>query len=365
MINPPLPPREAERLATLHSLNLGDTVAEERFDRITRLAQRLFEVGDLLASQAQSKGLEFATFVHPAVPTQLRGDAGRLRQVLMNLASNAIKFTRQGGVVVQANLQSVTATEATILFSVSDTGIGIAPEEQKKLFQSFSQVDASVTREYGGTGLSLAISRRLVEMMGGEIGVNTVEGQGSRFWFTAHFDQQRQAVPAASSLRGDLMGLQLLVVDDNATSRRLVHGQANAWGMQVEAAASGEQALFVLRQAAAQGQPYHVAILDLQMPETDSITLGQQIKADSTLAQAQLIGMTCLDRGAQQVLAQGFSACLAKPVKPSRLLNCLVTVVSTLSAGGDHSGTDCGLPDRPSLSPSSTRPPHRHDTLQA
>ncbi|MBD2104888.1 response regulator [Leptolyngbya sp. FACHB-261] len=286
------------------------------------------EVADLLASQAQTKGLELATLVYKNVPTQLQGDAGRLRQILTNLTGNAVKFTTEGEVVVRATLQSETSASAVILFSVIDTGIGIALGDQAKLFQSFSQVDASITRCYGGTGLGLAISKHLVKRMGGEIGVISTEGQGSCFWFTASFAKQTDTNRTESSAPADLSGLRLLVVDDNTTNRKILRYQASAWGLQIDEVASGKAALLALRQAAAFGNPYHIAVLDMQMPELDGASLGQLIKLDPVLHQTQLIMMTSINQpgNSRLLLEQGFSAYLVKPVKQSRLLACIIKV---------------------------------------
>ncbi len=190
------------------------------------------EVADLLAPAAHAKGLELATLVYRNLPTQLRGDVSRLRQILTNLISNAIKFTSSGEVVIQAALKSETLTTATIVLSITDTGIGIPPEAQGKLFKPFFQIDASTTRQYGGTGLGLAISKQLVELMGGEIGVESTQHQGSRFWVTLTFDKQ---VPSDSPdaplalITDTLNGLKVLVVDDNATNRKILRYQVTSW----------------------------------------------------------------------------------------------------------------------------------------
>jgi signal transduction histidine kinase/DNA-binding response OmpR family regulator len=289
------------------------------------------EVADLLAASAHAKKLEIATLVHSNVPTRLRGDVSRLRQVLTNLVGNAIKFTAVGEVVICISLLSETASAATLLFSVDDTGIGIAPEGQSKLFQPFSQVDASTTRRFGGTGLGLAICKQLVELMGGTIGVDSVEGQGSKFQFSLTFEKQPlllQEVQPAEPI--DLKGLRLLVVDDNATNRKIVHHQAIAWGMQVDEADSGMQALNLLRVGMQTKRPYDIALLDMQMPEMDGEMLGQAIKTDPLLINTRLIMLTSLNQrnGAKQLQELGFSAYLVKPVRQSRLFDCLMQVMN-------------------------------------
>ncbi|HEY9616203.1 MAG TPA: response regulator, partial [Microcoleaceae cyanobacterium] len=291
------------------------------------------EVADLLAAAAHAKGLELATLIYRNLPTHLKGDVSRLRQILTNLVSNAIKFTEKGEVVIQAALKSETATTATITFSVIDTGIGIPPEAQQKLFRPFCQVDASTTRRYGGTGLGLAISRQLVELMGGEIGVDSVEGQGSRFWFTVTLNKQAPTIAQAGNLFPpslDLSQLRLLVVDDNATNRKVLRYQVSSWGMQVDEADGAIAALDRLRQQARVGRPYDLVILDMQMPLMDGEMLGQQIKSDPRLADTKLIMMTSLNHwgGARRMLQMGFSAYLVKPVKQSRLLDCIVNTVA-------------------------------------
>ncbi len=278
------------------------------------------EVLELLAAQAHAKGLEIAALVY-AEPTRLRGDAGRLRQILMNLIGNAIKFTSAGEVVVQVWLEETTTA---IRFSVTDTGLGISPEDQRKLFMPFTQADASTTRKYGGTGLGLAICKQLVTLMGGRIGVESQLGQGSKFWFEVPF---APAIQPASVQRYELLrGRRLLVVDDNATNRQAIRHQASRWGMQVDEADSAAIALKVLQSSAR--IPYDVALIDLQMPLTDGITLGE-IKANAVIAGVSLVLLTPTNQRdeVQRALSVGFDAYLVKPVKPSRLLDTLITIL--------------------------------------
>jgi len=290
------------------------------------------EVADLLAAAAQAKGLELATLVYRNLPTQLRGDANRLKQILTNLVSNAIKFTQTGEVVIQAALKTETPTTATISFSVMDTGIGIAPAAQERLFKPFSQVDASTTRRYGGTGLGLAISRQLIDLMEGEIGLESAEGQGSRFWFTLTFEKQPRRLGDREARLPDLSRVRLLVVDDNATNRKVLRYQLSSWGMGMDEADGGFMALRLMRDKAAVGQPYDLAILDMQMPDMDGEMLGQQIKTDPLLANTRLIMMTSVQyrSSAARAKQMGFSAYLVKPVKPSRLLDSLLEVLEEL-----------------------------------
>ncbi|MBD2088718.1 response regulator [Microcoleus sp. FACHB-1515] len=296
------------------------------------------EVAELLAASAHSKGLELATLIEPHLPRSLRGDFSRLRQVLTNLVSNAIKFTSEGEVVIRLGLEAETATHAQFRCTVADTGIGISPAQQQRLFQPFTQVDASTTREFGGTGLGLAICRQLVERMGGAIGVDSAEGKGATFWFTVTFEKQaRQASTAA-----DLQGVRLLVVDDSATNRKIVCHQAIAWGMQVDEATNAAIALERLQAQASLGQPYDIAILDMQMPDINGEMLAQQIKADARLSHTRLVMLTstCAP-GLPQLDPQGFAAYLVKPVRQSRLFDCLLSVMyppqSHESARSPHS----------------------------
>lgn len=282
------------------------------------------EILDLLAPQAHAKKLEIAALVYRNAGGSFKGDVGRLRQILTNLIGNAIKFTEEGEVLVRAELQSETATESTIRFSVTDTGIGIASEDQSNLFQPFCQVDTSATRKYSGTGLGLAICKQLVNLMGGDIGVESQLGQGTKFWFTVTF--QRTKRTSAMDDAGLLAGRRLLVVDDNATNRKVVRFQVANWGMQVDEADGAAAALKAMQEAVDWGMPYDVLLIDMQMPLVDGISLGERIKANPALAQVPLIMLTSADqRGeAQRAINAGFVAHLVKPVKPSRLLDTLL-----------------------------------------
>jgi PAS domain S-box-containing protein len=287
---------------------------------------------ELVAARSLSKGIELVSWVHHEVPTLLQGDPGRLRQVLSNLLSNAVKFTEHGEVVVRVSKVSETERRVILRFTVTDTGIGIAPKPMSHLFQPFTQADGSMTRKYGGTGLGLAICKQLVEMMNGQIGVESTVGKGSTFWFTVNLTKQP---PGAYSHRADtsklnLTGLRVLVVDDNATNRQILHHQIISWRMRNGQAASGKDALAILRAEAAAGDPYDLAILDMQMPEMDGLSLARAISADPLLSSLKMVMLTSLVQrfDSAELKAAGIAACLVKPVKQSRLFDCLVTVMS-------------------------------------
>lgn len=282
---------------------------------------------ELLAGTAQRRGLELVGSIAPGTPTKVRGDLGRLRQVLTNLVSNGIKFTERGEVVVRAMLETETATHLWLRFEVTDTGIGIAPQSQALLFQSFSQADSSTTRKYSGTGLGLAIARQLVTLMSGEIGVESRPGHGSKFWFTVQLEKQSQTADAQESHQ--LINKRVLVVDDNAASRETLQSQIAAWKMQSGGAAHGNIALRQLHEAATR-ESYDVAILDLQMPEVDGLALARAIKADSAISKTRIIMLASLGQqfDQQTLKGAGVDDCLFKPVKQSRLFESLNAVLS-------------------------------------
>jgi two-component system sensor histidine kinase/response regulator len=284
---------------------------------------------DTLAERAQGKEIELAGTILPGTPTRLRGDPGRLRQILTNLIGNAIKFTETGEAVVRVSKECETETYAVLRFEVQDTGIGISREARTRLFQPFNQADGSSTRKYGGTGLGLAIAKQLVEMMQGQIGVQSREGKGSTFWFTAQFEKQASAVKAPERSFRDLFNFQVLVVDDNATNREILRRQILAWRMRANSAASGPEALKLLRAAASECKPYDLALLDVQMPEMDGLTLARAIKADPTIAGTRLILLTGFSKriSPEEPRAAGNTDCCFKPVRQSRLFACLANAL--------------------------------------
>ncbi len=293
------------------------------------LRSMLDDFAAALALRAHEKGLEFICATAPDLPTYLCGDPGRLRQILTNLAGNAVKFTSKGEISVTASLVSENESEVLVRFSVKDTGIGIPADKQSKLFQKFSQADASTTRKYGGTGLGLAISKQLAEIMGGEVGINSEDGHGSEFWFTARLGKQIDQHPV--SFQSDISGAHVLVVDDNATNREIFRTQLKSRGVRVEECSSGPAALAALYNARDSKDTFQVAILDMQMPGMDGVALARAIKSDGTLNNTRLMLMTSLggQRGdAKRMKDVGFAAYLSKPVRQSDLFNTLAVVLS-------------------------------------
>ena len=286
------------------------------------------EVTDLAAIKVHEKGLEYVAMVHPEVPSLLCGDTGRLRQILINLVGNAIKFTEKGEVVVKATLEDENTTHATIRFSVTDTGIGIPQDRMDRLFKSFSQVDSSTTRRYGGTGLGLTISKQLAELMGGRIGVESEKGKGSTFWFTAVLEKQPEGKEEKIVVPEDIKGKRILIVDDNATNRYVLREQLKSWECLYGEVSNGMQTLKELRLAVESKDPYEIAIVDMQMPVMDGETLGKKIKQDPDLKNTILVLMTSMGRrgDAKRLKEIGFAAYLTKPVKQSLLYDCLATV---------------------------------------
>lgn len=295
------------------------------FDLRTTVEEAL----DLFAEQAQCKGLEVGCLLHAEVPTALQGDPGRLRQILVNLTGNALKFTQQGEVMIFVTKADETADRALIEFAVTDTGIGISPEAQGLLFKPFSQVDTSTTRKFGGTGLGLAICKQLVEQMGGQIGVESISGQGSTFRFTVWLTKQPAEAHATPMPRGSLQGRRLCIVDDNATNRRILEQYALQWGLQSASASDGYQALALLKDAVTRGEPFDLAILDLQMPRMDGLELGHAISTDPVLAATRLVLLTSIGlRGqAEKAKQAGIGAYLTKPIHRSQLYDCLSMIV--------------------------------------
>jgi PAS domain S-box-containing protein len=285
------------------------------------------ETASMMVARAEEKGLDLIVRYPLDVPRHVVGDPGRIRQVLANLVSNAVKFTAHGHVLIDIESVTQTEDEVSVFFKVEDTGIGIAPDKIEHVFGRFNQADTSTTRRYGGTGLGLSISRQLVELMGGEIGAESTLGQGSTFWFTLRLPRQ-SSEPSITLPDTDLSEVRILIVDDNAINRRVLHEQLNNWHIRSHSCASSEEALEALRSAHAVSDPFQIAILDHQMPDTDGETLGEAIKADPLLRDTVLVMLTSLGRkgDALRLKAAGFAAYLIKPARQSELLGALINV---------------------------------------
>jgi PAS domain S-box-containing protein len=311
------------------------------------------ETVELLAIKAAGSGLEMICRTDPLVPHCLRGDPGRIRQVIINLVGNAIKFTHSGEVVISEKLLSDHDGSVKILFEIRDTGIGIPEDRQAAIFRPFTQADGSTTRRYGGSGLGLSICQQLIELMGGEIGVKSEQGRGSTFWFTVRLEKPSQQSCEASKTaqalkRSDISGTKILVVDDNATNRDLVAFLLESWGCRYECTPDAETALTRLREATEQNEPFRIALLDQQMPGMDGSELGRRIKSDPLLHATLLVMLTSLaQRGdAAELEKIGFSGYLPKPVRQSQLHDCIVLVLERHLRAPEISAAHHGLVTR-------------------
>ncbi len=292
------------------------------------------EVADLLAPKAEEKGLELVVRYAADAPRQVVGDPGRIRQIVLNLAGNAIKFIDAGHVLIEVEAFGQSEEDAGVRISVHDTGVGLDDAALAELFQPFTQADASTTRKFGGTGLGLAICKQLVELMGGEIGAQGVPGEGSTFWFTLRLPRVVEAGPAVPA-EADLSGVRVLVVDDVAISRRVLREQLTGWGMRPECAASGAEALERLHAGVADDDPFVVAILDYQMPGMDGEAVARAITADATLRGTRPVSLTSYGRRGDGRRAEeaGFAGYLVKPVWPDTLRDVLAAVLAEERAG--------------------------------
>jgi len=311
------------------------------------LREVIEETTEMLAQRAQSKGVELLSTIDDDVPTKLRGDARRVRQVLSNLVANAVKFTERGEVVIRAQRLEEANGRVKLRISVKDTGIGLSEKTLPLIFQAFTQADGSTTRKYGGTGLGLAISKQLVEVMHGKIGVESELGRGSTFWFDLEFE--KQAADGEAQLP-DVRQLRVLVVDDNATTRAALQHQLGRWRMRSAGASDAADALNQLRAAVQANDPYAAILLDMQMPGMDGITLATAIKNDPALARTRTILLTPFGQRLDHELMDesGVSQCLLKPVRQSRLLDALVNSTQGVLAPA--------RPESPRVEPVVTRP---------
>lgn len=301
------------------------------------LAETLENLARLLAIQAHAKNVEFTVDIDPEVPEFILGDAARIRQVLLNLAGNAVKFTEHGEVTVDVSVVSTSTPEVTLRFGVRDTGIGIPADRLSGLFQAYHQADASMTRRFGGTGLGLFIVRRIVELMGGTTGVESREGLGSTFWFTAPFvsvpDSDRQRRAAVLAMNG-----RVLVVDDNATQRRVLVRQLQSLGLEAAGAGWANEALGILREAHAARRSFAAALVDHRMPGCDGAELSRTINSDPQLNSTRLVLLTFSGQAHEPFAACGIAACLTKPVIRQDLIDCLHLVLAA-SAQDWHAQT--------------------------
>jgi two-component system sensor histidine kinase/response regulator len=341
LLDTPLNARQREFAETIQSsanalLNIIDDILDFskieagmlRFERVPfNLHVAIERVIDLFVQPARKKGLELAFLIEEQVPVSVAGDPFRLRQVLTNLLSNAIKFTNSGEVVLRCSKLLDSDDAITVRFEVADTGIGLSLEDQELLFRPFVQADASMTRRFGGTGLGLAISRQLVTGMGGKMAVESTAGGGSKFWFTALFATADTLQPGGLSM-GDLRNMRVLLVDDNATNRKILHYQVSAWGMRDSVAPSVPAALALLREGAAGGDPYVVMILDAHMPELDGNQVIELIRADPSISAIKVVLLTSVEReGPPANLSNRADAFISKPVKQSHLFETICQVV--------------------------------------
>ena len=348
LLDTPLTPEQREYAATVHSsadslLTIINDILDYSKIEAGKLDLEILdfdlrtmveEAMDLVRIRANPKGLHLACLIQHDVPSLLIGDPGRLRQVLINLVDNAVKFTQKGEVLLRVSLEEEDDAQATLRFAIRDTGIGIPQDRMNRLFHSFSQVDASTTRKYGGTGLGLAISKSIVEKMGGRIRVESEEGKGSTFWFTAVFGKQPVGRKASPGVFEDIRGRRILVVDDNATNRLVLRVQLSSWGCLPDDATNGREALAKLRAAVQAGDPFLVAILDIEMPEIDGGALGREIKEDLDLRTTILVMLSSSGRrgDAKRMEEIGFAAYLTKPVKSAQLRDCLALAIGSKSA---------------------------------
>jgi CheY-like chemotaxis protein len=287
-----------------------------------------------MAGQAVAQGIELAMLIQIPANARFFGDAGRVRQVLLNLVSNAVKFTHEGSVTIEAYLadDADEADRALVRFEVRDTGVGIAPGVLPRLFKPFMQADGSTTRRYGGTGLGLAISKRLVEMMGGEIEAESVEGQGSTLSFSLPLPHDREA-EAKLAITGTIRGRRLLLADADAASRQSLRQQLEAWGVAVTTVRDGATAMARLRSAALQRQQFDIVLVDLSISEGDEAATIQAIQATAAIAETPVVVLTEPGRSAAEVMAAGVAGALSRPVRPSQLHECLLAVLQDRRPG--------------------------------
>ena len=294
------------------------------------LRRTIEDIVELLAERAHVKGLELACSIPANLVTHVKGDPLRLGQILTNLVGNAIKFTDQGSVVIRVATLDESAKTVTMRFEVSDTGSGISPEAQTRIFEEFAQADGSTTRKHGGSGLGLAISKQLVEMMGGSIHVESALRAGSTFWFTVTFEKQpmQPGVDPRTAAIGLLTGVRALIVESSAINRGILHAQMSNWEMTIRLAETPKQAIDLLAQAAARSVPYDIAVIDLGLPGVDALDLARTIRARTDIGKVRLVMLTRRHVDATNAREAGFDACLVKPVRQTVLYECLVNIMA-------------------------------------
>jgi signal transduction histidine kinase/CheY-like chemotaxis protein len=285
---------------------------------------------EILAEQARVKQLSLMSYIDPSLPQIVLGDPERLRQILLNLAANAIKFSSSGEIIVEAKLESMEANTATIRFQVIDNGIGLSAEEQEHLFEPFTQADGSISRKYGGTGLGLSISKNLTELMGGTIGVDSKKGIGSVFWFSLPFEASGEKI--VSNIQRDLQNVRLLIASDEPQSAEIIQKYASSWGMESAIASNAEEAINKLLNAKAERKAFTVAIVKLVMPGESGLAMAKKVFESSEICMTRLILLSSSDPLglSEEAIELGFDGYLATPVKQSDLLNCLISAVNAL-----------------------------------
>ena len=300
-----------------------------------------------LATRAAQKGVELAAHILPDVPDELIGDAARLRQVIINLVGNAIKFTSEGEIVVKVTPLRITEDVATLHFAVRDTGVGIAPQQQAHIFEAFTQADASTTREYGGTGLGLAISAQLIRIMGGQLEVESELGQGSTFYFTCEFRRAHDLPAVPEAAFETLHQLPVLVIDDNCTNRTICEEILTSWGMKAKSAASGQMGLDEFDQALQTDAPYRLALVDVMMPGMDGFEVVRRLRQRPGAQSLPVIILSSANRPEDKAHAKELcvSRCMTKPVTQSHLFDAITSALGTARA--DERPTDSLTAERP------------------
>ncbi len=355
--------KEADHLLTIindildfSKIEAGKLILDEQDLAVADVVE---SVAEILAADVNAKQLSLMTYVAAGVPALLRGDAPRLRQILLNLIGNAVKFTDQGEIEVRVEPLALQDDAVVLRFSVRDTGPGLSASEQARLFQPFTQIDSGATRRHGGTGLGLAIVGRLVSMMHGEKGVESRVGHGSTFWFTTRLLRTPTATQPGRALPTELRGVRVMVVDDRPAQAKIVQGYLRAWDLHCDIATGGPEALIRLVRAALGGEAYALVVVDLHMPDMDGIGLAKAVHSDDLLRGTRLLALTAFDdKGrAEAALAAGFAAYLTKPVKRARLLDSVCEVLADV-AGSNRAGTGGkGAVGAPAPAYAATAPP--------